>query len=209
MDSAGAPLWIRSATCAVAGLLTIGLTACGGSSSPLDNPPTVQNAVVTSGQKLSFIYFQKCIQPIFIAKLQVNQNGVISTNTCAAAGCHDNATGTGGALRLLGNAQTVDLSDAANTPDVIRTTDMYRNFYSAQGEVVFGAPLSSRLLTKPLTLNVLHGGGVIFLSESDPNVMLIKYWISRPVPRGHDEFSSAASSMFTPADPNVGTCNTQ
>ena len=208
-DSAGAPLWIRSATCTVAGLLTLGLTACGGTGNPLDNPPTVQNAVVTSGQKLSFIYFQKCIQPIFVAKLQINQNGAISTNTCAAAGCHDNATGTGGALRLLGNAQMVDLSNPANTPDVIRATDMYRNYYSAQGEVVFGAPLSSRLLAKPLTLNVLHGGGVIFLSESDPNVMLIKYWISRPVPQGHDEFSSAANGMFTPADPNAGTCNTQ
>ncbi len=101
------------------------------------------------------------------------------------------------------------MSNAANTADVIRTTDMYKNFYSAQGEVVFGAPLSSRLLTKPLTLNVLHGGGLIFLSESDPNVMLIRYWISRPVPQGHDEFSSAANSMFTPADPNAGTCNTQ
>ena len=104
-------------------------------------------------------YFQKCIQPVFLAQLQINQNGAISTNTCAAAGCHDNATGTGGALRLIGSAQRVDMANPANTPDVIRTTDMYKNFYSAQGEVVFGAPLSSRLLTKPLTLNVLHGGG--------------------------------------------------
>ena len=55
----------------------------------------------------------------------------------------------------------------------------------------------------------LHGGGLIFLSESDPNVMLIRYWISRPMPQGQDEFSAAANAMFTPADPNVGTCNTQ
>ncbi|HTN50710.1 MAG TPA: hypothetical protein VMK32_14890 [Burkholderiaceae bacterium] len=207
--SAGAPSRIRPATCAVAGFLALVLAACGGDGNPLDNPPTVQNAAVTSGQKLSFIYFQKCIQPIFVAQLQINQGGAISTNTCAAAGCHDNVTGTGGAFRLLGKAQMVDLSDPANTPDVIRNTDMYKNYYSAQGEVVFGAPLSSRLLTKPLTLNVLHGGGVIFLSESDPHVMLIKYWISRPMPQGHDEFSSAANGMFTPADPNTGTCNTQ
>jgi hypothetical protein len=74
---------------------------------------------------------------------------------------------------------------------------------------VIGTPLQSRLLTKPLTLNVLHGGGLIFLSQSDPNVRLIEYWISRPMPQGQDEFSSAANAMFTPPDPSVGVCNTQ
>ena len=169
----------------------------------------MQNPTTTGGQKLSFVYFQKCIQPIFIARLQVNQGGQISTNTCAAAGCHDNVSGTGGALRLVGAAQPVDLANPANTVDVIRASDMYKNFYSAQGEVVFGAPLSSRLLTKPLLLNVLHGGGLIFTSQDDPNVRLIQYWITRPMPQGQDEFSSAANSMFTPPDPNVGACNTQ
>jgi hypothetical protein len=210
LEEAGAHGKGSRTTLAVAGLAAFILAACGGDGgNALDNPPTVQNPTTISGQKLSFVYFQKCIQPIFLKQLQVNQNGVISTNTCAAAGCHDNVTGTGGAFRLLGNAQAIDPSNPANTPDVIRATDMYKNFYSSQGEVVFGAPLSSRLLTKPLTLNVLHGGGLIFLSESDPNVMLIRYWISRPMPQGQDEFSSASSSMFTPADPNVGSCNTQ
>ena len=199
----------RARAAALAALAAGVLAGCGGDGSPLDNPPTVKNPTTAGGQKLSFAYFQKCIQPVFVAPLQINQNGAISINTCAAAGCHDNATGTGGALRLVGSAQRVDTGNPANTPDVIRATDMYRNFYSAQGEVVFGAPLSSRLLTKPLTLNVLHGGGLIFLSESDPNVMLIRYWISRPMPQGQDEFSSAANSMFTPADPVTGACNTQ
>ena len=207
---AGAFFQASRTTLAAGGLVALILTGCGGSeSNPLDNPPTVQNAVTAGGQKLSFVYFQKCVQPIFLKQLQINQGGVISTNTCAAGGCHDNVTGTGGALRLLGNAQPVDLANPANTPAVVRMTDMYKNFYSAQGEVVFGQPLASRLLTKPLTLNVLHGGGLIFLSESDPNVMLIRFWISRPMPQGQDEFSSAANTMFTPADPNVGTCNTQ
>lgn len=188
------------------------LAACGGSdgSNPLDNPATVQNPTTVTGQKLSFIYFQKCVQPIFTAMLQINQNGAISTNTCAAGGCHDNTTGTGGAFRLVGSAQQVDLADASNTPDKIRTTsDMYKNFYSAQGEVVFGAPMSSRLLTKPLLLNVLHGGGLIFVNEGDPNVQKIRYWISRPMPQGQDEFGSAGNAMFTPADPATGACNTQ
>jgi hypothetical protein len=209
LEEAGAFVRGSRTALAVAGLAAFIVAGCGGSGNPLDNPPTVQNPTTTSGQKLSFVYFQKCIQPIFLKQLQINQGGVISTNTCAAAGCHDTVTGTGGALRLLGNAQPVDLSNPANTPDVIRATEMYKNFYSAQGEVVFGAPLSSRLVAKPLTLNVLHGGGLIFLSESDPNVMLIRYWISRPMPQGQDEFSSAANGMFTPADPNAGTCNTQ
>ena len=210
LERAGAYIAEHRNGLAAASLAAFVLAACGGDGgNPLDNPPTVANPTTTSGQKLSFVYFQKCIQPVFLKQLQINQNGVISTNTCAAAGCHDNGTGTGGAFRLLGNAPTVDLSNPANTADVIRTTDMYKNFYSSQGEVVFGAPLSSRLLTKPLTLNVLHGGGLIFLSESDPNVMLIRYWISRPMPQGQDEFSAAANSMFTPADPNVGACNTQ
>jgi hypothetical protein len=188
-----------------AAAVSAAMVGCGGSN-PLDNPDNVLNPAGTGGRKLSFAYYQKCIHPIFIAPLQINQGGAVSINTCAASGCHDNATGTGGAFRLIGSAPTVDL---AGTPDAIRATDMYKNFYSAQGEVVLNAPLSSRLLTKPLLLNVLHGGGLIFENDQDPNVKLIQYWISRPAPEGQDEFSTATYSMFTPPDPNVGTCNTQ
>ncbi|MEO8806524.1 MAG: hypothetical protein ABI433_10595 [Burkholderiaceae bacterium] len=191
-------------------LLALGLAACGGGgTNPVGNPPEVSNPVGTTGQKLSFAYFQKCINPIFLKQLQINIGGTISTNTCAGSGCHDNTTGTGGALRVVANAQPVDLSDPANTPDVIRTTDMYKNFYSAQGSVVIGSPTQSRLLTKPLVLNVLHGGGLIFENAQDPNAVLIQYWMTHPAPNGQDEFSTATYSMFTPADPATGTCNTQ
>jgi len=181
---------------------------CGGGN-PLDNPPTLQNPFASGGQKLSFVYFQKCINPIFLTPLQINQGGVVSTNTCASSGCHDNTSGTGGAFRVEQSAAAVDLADPANTPDLVRNSDMYKNFYSAQGSTVIGAPTQSRLLAKPLTLNVLHGGGVIFVDENDANARLIAYWISRPMPQGQDEFSSAADSMFTPADPATGTCNSQ
>jgi hypothetical protein len=185
------------------------ITGCGGGSgNPLGNPPTIQNPPTAGGQKLSFVYFQKCINPIFLAQLQINQGGVVSTNTCASSGCHDNTSGTGGAFRVVQSAQAVDLADPANTPDVVRTSDMYKNFYSSQGSTVIGTPLQSRLLTKPLTLNVLHGGGVVFLDQSDPNARLIAYWIGRPMPQGQDEFGSAADSMFTPPDPATGACNT-
>nr|WP_295775361.1 hypothetical protein [Rhodoferax sp.] len=187
---------------------TLTLAGCGGGSDVLGNPPSVSNPALVTGQSLSFAYFQRCINPIFLAQLPV-QGGGAGTNTCSSSGCHETKTGTGGALRLFPNAPTVDLSDAANTPAVVRVSDMYKNFYSAQAAVVIGSTSQSRLLAKPLLLGVLHGGGLIFLSENDPNAKLIQYWISRPVPQGQDEFSTANYSMFTPADPKTGACNTQ
>ena len=56
---------------------------------------------------------------------------------------------------------------------------------------------------------MLHGGGIVFETPDDPNAKLIAFWISRPVPAGHDEFSASANNLFTPADPNTGACNTQ
>lgn len=188
----------------------IGLAACGGGGgNPLGNPPSIDNPAETGGQKLSFAYYQKCINPILLAQLQINQNGVISTNSCAGSGCHDNTNGTGGALRVLPSAATVDLADPANTPAQIVDSDMYKNFYSSQAATVVGSPEQSRLLTKPLVQGVLHGGGLVFEDDQDPNARLIRYWISRPAPQGQDEFSSAANSMFTPPDPATGTCNTE
>jgi hypothetical protein len=188
-------------------LLLIGavtlLSACGGGN-PLDNPADVANPPATGTRKLSFAYFQRCIQPILTAQLPVTLNGVTTVNSCASAGCHDDTSGTGGALRVRGSAADVSLSDA---PDLIRTTDMYRNFYSSQGEVVFGDALGSRLIAKPLVRNVLHGGGIVFDSETDPNVKRMRYWIEHPMPEGQDEFSSAGNALFTPADAATGVCN--
>jgi hypothetical protein len=92
------------------------LVSCGGGGNPLGNPSDVDNSGCVTGQKLSFIYFQKCINPIFQAQLQININGVISTNSCAGSGCHDNTNGTGGAFRVVPTAAEVDLADPANTP---------------------------------------------------------------------------------------------
>lgn len=191
-------------------LAALQLGGCGGgNSNPFGNPPLVDNPAGSGGGKLSFAYFQKCINPIFLAELQININGQISTNTCAGAGCHDNVSGPGGAFRVVPSATPVDLADPANTATTIRTTDIYKNFYSAQGVVVLGTPAQSRLLTKPQLLNVLHGGGLIFATPQDPNVKLIEYWISHPMPQGQDEFSAAGNALFTPPDSATGTCNTQ
>jgi hypothetical protein len=182
------------------------VAACGGGDNPLGNPPTVVNTPGGSGQSLSFVYFQKCVNPVLVAQLSLPAGG---TGSCASAGCHDNANGTGGAFRMQASATFIDLANAANTPDAVRLTEMYRNFYSAQGSTVIGAPTSSRLVNKPLVQGVLHGGGVIFSNTNDPNLKLLQYWISRPMPAGQDEFSNAAAAMFTPADPTTGSCNTQ
>jgi len=197
-------------------IATAGLVAgCGGGGDPLTNPGNVQNPSTTGGATLAFPYFEKCIFPIFLKELPITQNGVTSTNTCAGAGCHDSNTGTGGALRVIVAATPItdaDIAAAATDATLattIRASDMYKNFYSAQGTTVFGSPIQSRLFDKPMLLNVLHGGGRIFTSQDDANAKLISYWISHPVPAGQDEFSTSSYSMFTPADPATGTCNTQ
>ena len=184
---------------------TLLLAACGGGG-PLDNPPTLANPPGTTGQKLSFAYFQRCVNPVLNTPLPVNLNGAVSLNTCAAGGCHDNTSGTGGALRLLGQATAVNTGTL--TADAIRATDMYKNYYSSLGESVVGSPDQSRMLNKPLVRGVLHGGGIIFENPDSREARLIRYWINRPMPQGQDEFSAAANTMFTPADPATGACNT-
>ncbi|KPF42674.1 hypothetical protein D621_20400 [beta proteobacterium AAP51] len=186
--------------------LALLLAACGGGG-VLDNPPNLANPPGATGQKLSFAYFQRCVNPVLNRPLPVILNGTTSINTCASAGCHDNSTGTGGALRLVG--QAVDVNPNTLTADAIRATDMYKNYYSSLGESVVGSPDSSRMLNKPLVRGVLHGGGIIFENPNSPEARLIRYWISRPMPQGQDEFSAAANSMFTPPDPATGACNTE
>ncbi len=73
------------------------LAGCGGggSDNPLGNPATVENPGGSGGRKLSFEYYQRCINPLLLATI-VSKGG---SSTCASGGCHSDATGTGGALR--------------------------------------------------------------------------------------------------------------
>lgn len=191
-----------------AGMLALGIAACGGGSNPLDNAETIQNQTLAGNRKLSFAYYQRCINPIFQQQLTIDVNGVKSVNTCAASGCHDNTNGTGGAFRLTQSTQVFDFNDAGSTADAIRASDIYKNFYSAQGETVQGSTSQSRLLAKPQLNGVLHGGGLIFDNAQDPNVQRIAYWIQHPMPVGQDEFSDAADALFTPQSRDTGNCNT-
>jgi len=186
-------------------LFVAALAGCGGGG-PLSNPSTVAQGTGATSQHLAFAYFQRCIDPIFTTQLPIN--GSTATNECAGSGCHNNTSGTGGALRIIPTAQVVDVTNPANTTAVIQATDMYKNFYSAQGETIINNPDQSLLLNKPLLRNVLHGGGLVFPSVQDPHAQLIEYWITHPAPAGADEFSTATYSMFTPPDPMNGTCNT-
>lgn len=189
-------------------LLAAQLAGCGGGSNPLGNPPDVSNPAGAGGQKLAFAYFQYCIQPLLVTPITSPQGG---SNTCASGGCHSNLNGTGGALRITDPAATVNLADPANTPAVIRSSDMYKNYYSSLGVTIPGDALQSRLLDKPLLLNVLHGGGQILASQQDTAAKLITYWINHPAPQGQDEFGSATYSMFTPmldpTNPSASSCN--
>lgn len=183
------------------GLPLLALAACGGGN-PLGNPSDVDNPAGDGGERLSFAYYQRCIQPLLLQPLTTPDGG---SATCASGGCHSNANGTGGALRIIEGATLVDLSADAAT---LRASDTYKNFYSAMGVTLPGDASESRLLNKPLVRGVLHGGGQILASEDTAAARLIRYWIEHPAPEGQDEFSSATYSMFTPADPVNGTCNT-
>ncbi|HEX6722524.1 MAG TPA: hypothetical protein VF107_13225, partial [Burkholderiaceae bacterium] len=111
--------------CTVAAAFAVlGLASCGGGNdNPLDNPNTLDNPSLTGNQRLRFSYFQTCVFPVFLAPLPIRfANGSTSVNTCAASGCHDNTNGTGGAFRVIGNAQPIDLTNAANTADIIKAS---------------------------------------------------------------------------------------
>ncbi len=181
------------------------LAACGGGN-PLGNPPDIVNGPDDRRGALSFVYYQRCVEPVLQAVLDVNIGGELSRNSCAGSGCHDDRSGTGGALRLVPGAAPVDLDQLSSAPDAVRDSAIYRNYFSAQGETIAGNPGGSRLLNKPLVRGVLHGGGLIFTTEDDANVRRIRYWIDHPLNATQDEFGDA-SSMFTPADPATGACN--
>ena len=193
------------------------LAGCGGSGNPLDNPSSVKNPNSgQQGQKLSFAYFQTCINPILKKVLPIDIGGVISNNQCAGSGCHNGNTGTGGSFRVLGTAADEPLPPSTGSMSeddktrIRASAEIYRNYYSAQGATVIGAPTSSLLLNKPLVLNVLHGGGLIFHNDgTDTNVKQMAYWINHPAPQGEDEFSVTTYSMFEGGEPDATKCKSE
>jgi hypothetical protein len=111
---------------------------------------------------------------------------------------------TGGALAL---DPAATLQDGSASADAVRASAMYRNYLSARSSAIPGAALQSNLLRKPLVLNVLHGGGQVFVDTTSLQAQRIAYWISHPMPEGQDEFSPSANTLFTPPDAASGECN--
>lgn len=197
---------------ALAGLVAA-LAGCGGGGAdPLGNPATVVNPELSGNQSLSFAYFQRCINPVLQSPHTIDNNGTVTTNTCVNAGCHDSVSGRGGAFRIV---PTLDVVDMSSTVAQIEASDMYKNFLSAQAETIIGNPNQSLLINKPLLRGVLHGGGLIFSSIEDPNVQLMVYWISNPMPAGVSAFDvDASAALFTSTGGSNletvmnGACNT-
>lgn len=196
------------------------LTGCGGGGNPLDNADTLENPTNTGGRRLSFLYFQYCVAPVFNAALESHitneATGVVTTtiNTCSSSGCHAPGS-TGGSLTLVPNAPVRAYPATGPLPqadiDALRNPSspeaIYRNFISAQAAVVIGSPTQSALLNKPLVRNVLHGGGVVFETPTDANARIFQYWLQRPMPEGQDEFSrSLESTMFVGGVASTTTC---
>jgi predicted small lipoprotein YifL len=183
-------------------LALAGLSGCGGGN-PLGNPPDVSNQPTDkTGQEISFVYYQRCIDPIH----QTTGSG----SGCANSGCHIDNGGPGGTLRIQPNASSVTTPASMNDADkalIRRTEGMYKNYFSSADKAVPGSPDSSSLLRKPLLL-VSHTGGQVFSSAGVPNATLMSYWISHPMPAGEDEFSSAADALFVLNDPINGACKT-
>lgn len=198
------------------------LSGCGGGGNPLDNPETIDNPGNTGGRRLSFLYFQYCVAPIFDMQLTSHvtdpRTGAMTTtiNTCSGSGCHAVGVSTGGSLTLAPGAAPraypatgpLPQSDIDAMRNAASPAPIYQNFISAQAAVVIGQPTQSLLLNKPLVRNVLHGGGVVFETTTDPHAQTIQFWLQRPMPQGQDEFSrSLESSMFT-GTPGPTTCRT-
>jgi hypothetical protein len=199
----------RGRRCALAAVALAALAACGGGDgNPFGNPPLVTNAQSSTGQTLSFEYYQHCVYRVLTAQIPITHNGVTSVNQCSSSGCHDLVNGTGAALAVVNGATPVDTTAAAFDAAAARASDMYKSFHSAQAATVIGAPQSSRLLNKPLVRNGFHGGGQVFEGPDDANAQVLTYWITHAMPQGQDEFGPAGASLFTPAGPGPANCLT-
>lgn len=190
-------------------LASLALGGCGGDAGPTELPP-IANPDTPPGPRLSYAYFQRCVYPILTTPIVLNTgNGVTRITTCSASGCHGDAPGTGGALKIEPVASPLQLLNPLVTVADIRASPMYRSFLSAERQARPRNPDLSPLVTKPLEQNIAHVGGKNFNDALDPGMRRILYWINNPAGDAQDEFNPSTYAMFTPANPDVGNCNTQ
>ena len=132
---------------------------------PLDNPPTVSNP--TAHRQTSSCpspTSRSCINPIFLAQLPIH-SATARLDQHLRRRRVATTTPTAPAARFV-SCPTRSRSTSpnpANTPDVIRASDMYKNFYSAQGDGGDRlADAEPRCSPSRWCNGVLHGGGLVF-----------------------------------------------
>jgi hypothetical protein len=120
-----------------------------------------------TGQTLCFADYKACVDPI----LQAAINGRNGVTTCAASGCHDINTGSGGGFKIF--------------PNPGDDTRLLSNFNTAKAFANLNSPTGSKLLLEPLNgisaISGTHTGGDIFASTTDPCYKAIRAWISNRV----------------------------
>lgn len=147
------------------------------------NQVTTQEVQAT-GLTLCVSDFERCVSPIFDASINSRTGPV----TCSAAGCHSQASGSGGAFKIFPNPQPGSSQSLAN-------------FFSARAFANLDNPTTSRLLQKPDADSVAHAGGDIFPNSSDACHAAIVSWISKRV---DDENAASCGSCTVPAIASCG-----
>ena len=149
----------RAAAVAVSGC------RCGGGSNPLDNPADVAEPARTrrarscrsptsrsASTRSSWRSCRSTCNGAIVDQHLRRRRAATTTPTAPAALCAS-----------WQRRRPIDLTDPANTPDVDpRQRHVQELLLGAGLEVVIGSPTQSRLLAKPMLLNVLHGGGLVF-----------------------------------------------
>ncbi len=139
--------------------------------------------VQTGGSTLCVSDFERCVNPVFDASIKSRTGPV----TCSAAGCHAQASGSGGAFKIFPNPQP-------------GSNESLANFFAARGFADLNNPSSSRLLQKPDADSVPHAGGDIFPNSADACHVAILKWISNRV---DNENAASCGSCTVPA---ISTC---
>ena len=144
-------------------------------------------------------------------QLPIQLNGTTTTNTCAGSGCHDNANGTGGAFRVVADARP---SRPHRSGEHGRRHPRQRHVQelllgAGRGGVRLAA--QSRLLWPSRWCTACCTAAAdLRRTRHDANAQADRVLDQPPgAARARTSSARATYSMFTPADPNTGTCNTQ